>query len=212
MIQVTNINTFNFDNAVRGMRNPLQSWDKSDSEYFYTDGIKRYAIGNEDIVLMHKLYKAGTEHRKFLRQIFISMDITAPDYFFKEFSTYKVGVVENSTSTMHRILAKPFEKSDFSFDYEDLNAFDDYNTQVLIDYLEDLRKRCVEDECPKEEHWRLLIQSLPMSYNYKRTVTMNYENAITMINQRETHKLEEWRTFTGILKKLPYMPEIRGEM
>lgn len=212
MIQVTHINTYNFDNAVRGMRNPLQSWDKSDSKYFYADGMKRFAIGDNDIELMHRLYKAGTEHRKFLRQIFISMDITAPDYWFKEFSTYKVGVVENSTSTMHRILSKAFEKSDFSFDYDNLNTFDSYNTEVLIDYLEDLRKRCVEEECTKEEHWRLLIQSLPMSYNYKRTVTMNYENAITMINQRENHKLQEWKTFTDILKKLPYMTEIRGEM
>lgn len=415
MIQVTHINTYNFDNAVRGMRNPLQSWEKSDSKYFYADGMKRFAIGDNDIELMHRLYKAGTEHRKFLRQIFISMDITAPVYWWAELDTYKVGVTRNSCSFMHRGIKKPFEINDFSthsdevyhilnpisrtlhslkypyecdrykqyvcangrkykvyangkiiaesFDYVDTknrhrvfeerevlptqtntgyyvvrlggrngeawllhrliatvwipnpdnlytvnhidgdkgnNSVDNLEwcslhdnikkgfrdglfengkslhtkylrwkrghilvdpftkSQILRDYsLEGLKATQISQKyditikqanniihIPHSEYqdlfmqcyyWETVINALndlreryldteddtlfqqircllPSGYNQLSTVTMNYENAITMINQRENHKLQEWKTFTDILKKLPYMPEIRGEM
>ena len=208
MLKVENIDVWGFEHAIRGMRNPLNSWDKSDSRYIavgeHYEDIK-YVIGESDLGLMKRLYKAGPEHRKYLRQIFVSMDITAPLYWWKEFDTYKVGTVANSCSTMHKIAAKEFEYSDFSIEHLCLGARD----AILHDVIEAMnyyRKQYLETK--DKEWWWQLIQLLPSSYNQKRTITMNYENVVTMIKQRSGHKLDEWRNFVEVLKQLPYIKEI----
>lgn len=234
MIKVEHIEVFNFEGAIRGLRNPMNSWDKSDSHWCIghkfedckttADKCPRkddnfdndvYCVGKADLDLMKRLYNASLNgdnhaHRKYLRQIFVSMDIIAPDYFFKEFSTYKVGVVENSTSTMHRITSKEFELTDFSYDYDD--AIELHYADCIDDKIEHLNYLREEYLKTKDKrYWRLLIQELPMSYLYRRTVTMNYENVMTIINQRSDHKLSEWRELCEILRDLPYIKEIRGE-
>lgn len=213
MIKIENIETFNFENAIRGMRNPLSSWSKSDS----TPG----TLGAADLNLMRRLYKAGPEHRKYLRQIFISMDITAPLYFWKEFDTYKVGTVSNSCSTMHTIHKKKFELDDFSIEHVSGDSLEVnykyvkyWNKPIdalvdLIDILNACREKYLETKDKK--WWWQLIQLLPSSYNQKRTITMNYENAITIIKQRTGHKLDEWSVLIEELKKLPHLEEIIGE-
>lgn len=199
MIKIENVETFNFENAIRGMRNPLSSWSKSDS----TPG----TLGAADLNLMRRLYKAGSEHRKYLRQIFISMDITAPLYWWKEFDTYKIGTVSNSCSTMHTIHKKEFELDDFSHDHlRPIGLALLYN---IIGRLNEYRKMYLETK-DKDDWWQL-IQLLPSSYNQKRTITMNYENAITIIKQRTGHKLDEWSVLIEELKKLPHLEEIIGE-
>lgn len=221
MIKVDRIKVYNIANAIYSARNPLNSWRKSDSD------LERDIIGPNDLDLMRRLYKAGPEHRKYLRQIFVSMDITAPLYWWKEFDTYKVGTVSNSCSTMHKITAKEFTLADFS--HENLTIPSLQVLQLTIDmlnrwrqiYLEGgavvLNKEDVSDENsmtfePKNKIvWWQLIQLLPSSYNQRRTITMNYENAITMIKQRSGHKLTEWNTFVEVLKILPYIKEITEE-
>lgn len=215
MIKVENIDVWGFEHAIRGMRNPLQSHDKSDSEYdvqYYDDDGNEtdyydVELGKNDLDLMRRLYKAGTEHRKYLRQIFVSMDIVAPDYFFKEFSTYRIGVTENSTSTMHCIAKKKFELDDFSHEH-----LYDVQRQKLRDLIEELNfsRECYLKTKSKNDWWQM-IQLLPMSYNYRRTVTMNYENVVTIIKQRSGHRLDEWNEFVKILKDLPYVEEIIKE-
>ena len=212
MIKVENIETWGFEHAVRGMRNPLNSWDKSDSYFEHQIDINAnaFSIGENDLSLMKRLYKAGTEHRKYLRQIFVSMDITAPFYFMKQLDTYKVGAIStNSCSTMHRIHSKPIELTDFSFEdfyIEDMGiGVKDCFINVVAD-CEKLRQLYLNTNDKK--YWRALIQLLPESYNQKRTTTMNYENVVNMIHQRSDHKLSEWREFTDILKDLPYVKEI----
>ena len=213
MIKVEKIETWGFEHAIRGMRNPMNSWDKSDSEWrIYTPEYPhlseaKYEIGKNDLDLMKRLYKAGTEHRKYLRQIFVSMDIVAPDYWFKEFSTYRIGVTENSTSTMHCIAKKKFELDDFSHEH-----LYDVQRQKLRDLIEELNfsRGCYLKTKSKDDWWQM-IQLLPMSYNYRRTVTMNYENVVTIIKQRTGHKLTEWGDFCAELNKLPYVKEIIGE-
>lgn len=244
MIKVENIDVWGFEHAIRGMRNPMNSWDKSDStsRVVWVDEGYRIPIGREltkedivpdhwktireckpvdisteigpnDIGLMRKLYKAGTEHRKYLRQIFVSMDIVAPLYWWKEFDTYKVGTVANSCSTMHKIAAKEFELDDFS--HEHLLDTGMWLLETMIDRLNKWRSVYVLGnqvyEPKNKDIWWQMIQLLPSSYNQKRTITMNYENAITMIKQRTGHKLDEWREFVEILSKLPYIDEICGE-
>lgn len=213
MIEVKHIEVFNFEGAIRGMRNPLSSWDKSDSGWVHDISggsvkYKYYKIGEADLGLMHRLYAAGKDgnvaHRKFMRQIFVCMDITAPDYFFKEFSTYKVGVTENSTSTMHRIHAKEFTLDDFS--HEHLGSSGMRCLEYIISELNSHRESFLYDK--NKDHWWQMIQLLPMSYNYTRTITMNYENAANMIKQRSGHKLDEWNQFVDILLELPYMKQI----
>ena len=196
MIQVEKIEVWGFEHAIRGMRNPMNSWDKSDS----TTAV----IGTNDLDLMKRLYKAGTEHRKYLRQIFVSMDITAPLYWWKEFDTYKVGTVANSCSTMHKIAAKKFELDDFSVEHLTGHSIDILS--LLIGDLNVFRNVYLQTKDKKE--WWQMIQLLPSSYNQKRTVTMNYENAISMIRQRTGHKLDEWNEFVKILENLPYIKEI----
>ena len=201
------------------MRNPLASWDKSDSEYETANICDfDFRIGENDMNLMRRLYKAGSEHRKYLRQIFVSMDITAPLYWWKEFDTYKVGTVANSCSTMHTIHKKEFTLNDFSCEHlsdESVEIFDDENHyldspldcfQDTINMLNECRKLYLQTKDKK--YWWQMIQLLPTSYNQKRTVTMNYENVVTIIRQRTGHKLDEWNDFIKILKELPYVNEI----
>lgn len=230
MIKIEDIEVWGFEHAIRGMRNPMNSWDKSDSncgscmrknEKRDCEDCHIY-IGKNDLDLMQRLYKAGTEHRKYLRQIFVSMDITAPLYWWKEFDTYKVGTVSNSCSTMHKIHAKKFEMNDFSVEHLS-ESFDDgevwYNNEYpnssrevfsfIVDALNEYRNMFLETKDKK--YWWFMIQTLPSSYNQRRTITMNYENVVTIIKQRSGHKLDEWNDFVAELKNLPYVKEIMGE-
>lgn len=202
MIKLERSSVMNLENAIRGARNPLNSWDRMDSSY---DEEGNYILGENDLSLARRLATAGSDHRKFLRQIFVSVDITAPLYWWKEFDTYKVGTVANSTSTMHKIHSKPFERADFSCDRLDesgLNMLD-----AVIDYLEEQRTRFCENKEDRQP-WHNMIQSLPSSYNQMRTVTMNYENLINMYYARKTHKLAEWHTFCDWIAELPYASEL----
>lgn len=207
MINVKNINVMNLDNAIRGMRNPLYSQNKSDSQKkdndIYGSNIE---IGPNDLDLMRRLYKAGPEHRKYLRQIFVSMDVTAPLYWWKEADQYKVGTATNSCSTMHTLTKNPITLKDFSFDdYEAAGVYKDAILNV-VDDCENLRKAYLATL--DKQYWRWLIQLLPESFNQMRTLTMNYENVVSMIHQRSGHKLQEWRDFVKVLKDLPYVEEI----
>lgn len=228
MIKVENVETFNFEGALRGMRNPLNSWNKSDSHWKHigvdNTVVSTYEIGENDLDLMKRLYKAGSPHRKYLRQIFVSMDITAPLYFFKEFDTYKISTVANSCSTMHTIHKKTFELDDFSHEHllnnrenpEELwiynGAYENTSTRLLeitIGVLNQFRDLYLKTKDKK--YWWQMIQLLPSSYNQKRTVTMNYENVINIISQRSNHKLDEWHEFCNALWDLPYIKEIMEE-
>lgn len=207
MIKVENIEVWGFEHAVRGMRNPMNSWDKSDSYQsdFTDDGKNGFVIGKNDLDLMRRLYKAGSEHRKYLRQIFISMDITAPLYWWKEADQYKIGTVTNSCSTMHKVAAKEFELDDFSYEHLNNPSLKVFNS--IIACMNDYREKYLACRCKSD--WWQLIQLLPTSYNQKRTITMNYENVISMLHQREGHKLDEWNILLGEFKeKLPYIKEI----
>lgn len=217
MIKVENINIWGFEHAIRGMRNPKNSWEKSDSGYEFDrkkDGREAftYIIGPNDMKLMQTLFKGGTEHRKYLRQIFLSMDITAPLYWWKEFDTYKVGTVSNSCSTMHKIAAKEFELDDFSHEHlvaRSQNALDEVINE--LNYWRDMYLD--KDDVPslKKEYWWQMIQLLPSSYNQRRTITMNYENIFTILRQRRGHKLDEWNTLCDIFETFPYVKEIGGQ-
>lgn len=204
MIKIEKQEVFNFEGAIRGMRNPLNSWDKSDSVYENPFG---FNIGEADLNLMKRLYKGGTEHRKFMRQIFVSMDITAPLYWWKEFDTYKVGTVSNSCSTMHTIHKKEFELDDFSIEHLTEGNVEGFKS--VLNCLNTARQNYIETKDKK--WWWQMIQVLPSSYNQKRTITMNYENAATIIRQRTGHKLDEWKVLIESLEKLPYLKTIMGE-
>lgn len=205
MIKVENIEVMNFEGTIRGARNPLNSWDKSDS---YTEGGKFY-IGSADLALLKRLYRAGPSHRKYLRQIFVSMDITAPLYWWKEMDQYKVGTVTNSCSTMHTITKGEITLSNFSIDnIEDAGEYTD-SFKRIVDDCERLRKAFNTTKDP--QYWRWLIQLLPESWNQKRTITMNYENVVSMIEQRSNHKLSEWLDFCDVLRSLPCIKEIMEE-
>lgn len=207
MIKVENIEVWGFEHAIRGMRNPLNSWDRSDSGYgLLTNDLDSFDIGKNDLDLMKRLFNAGTEHRKYLRQIFVSMDIVAPLYLWKEFDTYKVGTVANSCSTMHRIAAKPFEMSDFS--HEKLGIGTETTLKIVVDELNKEREMYLQSH--DKSFWWGMIQLLPSSYNQRRTITMDYENVFSIIKQRSGHKLDEWNEFVKILKTLPYVMEIGG--
>lgn len=202
MIKLERTSVMNLENAIRGARNPMNSWGRMDS-YYDEDG--NYVLGENDLGLAQKLRKAGSDHRKYTRQIFVSVDITAPLYWWKEFDTYKVATVANSTSTMHKIHAKPFDIDDFSHDHmtPDTLAF----MQAVVDELEKIRQKYLE-EGKKKEDWYDMIQLLPSSYNQMRTVTMNYETLINIYFARRHHKLAEWHTFCDWIKTLPYAEEI----
>ena len=200
MIKITKIETWGWRHAIRGMRNPLNSWDKSDSTFNENET----HIGDADLDLMNRLYRAGTEHRKFLRQIFVSMDITAPLYWWKEFDTYKVGTVSNSTSTMHTLFKKDLSLMDFSKD-----KLNDVGLEELENIIDTLNLNIeAYNETHDKEYWYQVIQLLPSSFNQKRTITMNYENIVTIIKQREGHKLDEWKKACEVFKALPYVKEI----
>jgi hypothetical protein len=203
MIKLENTSVMNFENAIRGARNPMNSWDKLDSTF---DANGNFVFGPNDLSLGRKLCKAGSDHRKFVRQIFISVDITAPIYWWKEFDTYKVGTVANSTSTMHKIHSKPFELSDFSTDKMVDSAKD--CMQEILKVLENLRQEFISDKASNKDAWYSIIQLLPESYNQKRTVTLNYENAISMYYSRRNHKLSEWHVFCDWILDLPYFKEL----
>ena len=202
MIKIERVSVMNLENAIRGARNPLNSWARMDSSY---DEQGNYVLGPNDLDLARRLAKAGSDHRKFLRQIFVSVDITAPLYWWKEFDTYKVGTVANSCSTMHKIHAKEFTREDFSCDRLDEGGL--AMLDAVIAYLEKERLAFLEDK-ENRQHWHNLIQMLPSSYNQMRTVTLNYENLIGMYYARKSHKLAEWHTFCDFVKSLPYAGDL----
>ena len=206
-----NTAVYNIYNAILGARNPMNSWDKSDSVFKgYNGKIENTSIGKNDLELMQKLIKAGSEHRKFLRQIFVAVDITAPLYFFKELDTYKVGTVANSTSTMHKLASTPitidcFEMGDFTPFIDNFKI--DLSWRTVVSYLEQLRQKY--NETKDKRYWKELIRLLPESWLQKRTVTMNYENILNMYRQRKNHKLTEWsKSFCDWVKTLPYAEEL----
>ena len=216
MIRVEHIEVWGFEHAIRGMRNPLNSWDRSDSiygEYYGRDEngdevllpYKTPMIGRNDLTLMQKLYVAGHPHRKYLRQIFVAMDITAPLYWWKEFDTYKVGTTANSCSTMHKIAAKEFTLDDFSTEHLVGLSLSTMNTVLYT--LNSWRKDYLATK--DKDWWWQMIQLLPSSYNQRRTVTMTYENVMNMLDYRQGHKLDEWNEFCKILLGLPYVADLR---
>ena len=200
MISVTNPEVFGWKAAIRGMRNPMNSWDKSDS--FEEDG--DFIIGPNDMKLMWQLIRSGAEHRKFLRMIHAQMDVTAPLYWWKEFDTYKVGTVANSCSTMHKIHSKVFILDDFS--HEHLTGKSLEVLQSTIDRLNFCREVYLKDK--DKDLWWQMIQLLPSSYNQKRTIDLNYEVCRIIIHQRTGHKLDEWNQFVDALKNLDYMGDL----
>lgn len=230
MIKFENTEIFNFEGAIRGMRNPLNSWDKSDSTICTGrdfDNCKAtvnkcprgedpefrediFCIGKSDLDLMKRLIKCGLDHRKFMRQILVRVDITAPLYWWKGFDTYKVGTVSNSCSTIHKIHFKPIELSDFSIDdfYIEDDGIDlsDCFKNVIAD-CESLRRKYLDTKDKK--YWRGLIQLLPSSYNQRRTVTLNYETLYNIYGSHKGHKLDEWSVgFMKWIESLPYAEEL----
>ncbi len=202
MLKVERTSVMNFENAIRGARNPMNSWSKMDSSY---DEEGNFVFGENDIDLAKRLAKAGSDHRKFLRQIFVSVDITAPLYWWKEFDTYKVGTVANSCSTMHKIHTKPFDRDDFSHDRMTEDAIAALDS--LVAFLESERQKFVENK-EERSHWHNMIQLLPSSFNQMRTVTLNYENLIGIYYARRTHKLAEWHTLCDWIMSLPYAKDL----
>lgn len=207
MLKIEKHEVVGIDHAIRGMRNPLNSWDKSDTEYVCVDSDDTpiFTVGNNDLALMSKLSAAGTDHRKFMRMIVVYVDITAPLYWWKEFDTYKVGTVSNSCSTMHKIHDKEFVLDDFSheklFNEEGLHS----SLDVLNVVIAALNKyRTLYNETKDREQWYQMIQLLPSSYNQKRTIMLNYEVLANMYKSRHQHKLEEWHVFCDWIKTLPY--------
>lgn len=188
MLRINNVDYWGFKHSIRGMRNPMNSWERSDS---FIDDNGVFNLGKDDQQLCIRLKKGGPEHRKFLRQIFVSADITGPLYWWKEFDTYKIGTTANSTSTMHKIHAKPFVVEDFSFEY--FEGIEDDVINNIIDTLNHYRDKYLETG--EKEWWYRMIQLLPSSYNQLRTVTFNFENIYNIVQQRTGHKLTEWHQF-----------------
>ena len=201
MLKCERTSVMNIENAIRGARNPMNSWDRMDSSY-NEEG--EYILGPNDLGLAKRLRKAGNDHRKYIRQIFVSVDITAPLYWWKEYDTYKVSTVANSTSTMHKIHSKPFELSDFSHDHmtEQTLVF----MESVVAELEKIRLRYLENK--NKDDWYDMIQLLPSSYNQMRTCTLNYETLINIYFARKNHKLVEWHTFCQWVENLPYGKEL----
>lgn len=204
MITLKYADIWGFEHAVRGMRNPMNSWDKSDTFVDYD----LVLLGNKDKELMKRLVHAGPSHRKFLRQIFVSVDITAPLYWWKEFDTYKVGTVANSCSTMHKIHDKEFTLDDFSVEHLDDDVLNK-PFKDIISCLNFFRQLYIQDH--DKDNWWQMIQLLPSSYNQKRTVTMNYENLLNIYETRRNHKLDEWKDFCKWIERLPNAELITGE-
>lgn len=200
MITIEKFEVFNFEGAIRGMRNPLNSWEKSDS-IFDQYG---FDCGKNDLALMRKLCRAGSDHRKFLRQIMVSMDITAPLYWWKEFDTYKVGTVANSCSTMHTIHKKEFTLGDFSHEHMTNGTLDVLD--CIVEQLNFCRRWFLSDG--HKDWWWQMIQLLPTSYNQKRTVALNYEVLLNMYHARRNHRLDEWKAFCEVIEMMPYAKEL----
>ena len=205
MILIEHEQVSGFDTAIRGMRNPLNSWAKSDSEWEYDndDGMK-FEVGMNDLTLMFDLVRAGSDHSKFMRMINVTMDVTAPLYWWKEYDTYKVGTVANSCSTMHTIHKKEFELADFS--HEHLVGSAEGALSIVIDTLNMYRNLFLttSNSEEKKEYWWQLIQLLPTSFNQKRTIQLNYQVLRNIYHARKNHKLGEWRYFCTMIEKLPY--------
>ena len=243
MIKVEDIEVWGWTHALRGMRNPMNSWDKSDSYIVSVEdslGLHHIGLhhvmlempnfGEADAKLIHSLVQGGTEHRKFLRQVFVAMDIIAPLYWWKEFDTYKVGTTSNSCSTMHKLTSKPITLDDFSIDDMDvIDSEDEFSPKdffrIVVANCEMYRQKYLTykqkaklnpkkakhyNSCAKR-YWRKLIQLLPSSYNQRRTITMSYENVLAIIHQRSGHKLDEWNEFVEVLTNLPGMYVVLGE-
>lgn len=201
MIKIERTGVMNFENAMRGARNPLNSWSRYDS---FTDENGNFVFGENDLSLAKRLCAAGSDHRKFVRMIMTCVDVTAPLYWWKEYDTYKVSTVANSTSTMHKITSKPFELSDFSTDHMNRDGID--AMEKVIETLEDLRLKYLETK--DKEIWYTIIQLLPSSYNQMRTCTLNYETLRNIYFARRNHKLEEWHTYCRWIEELPYFKEL----
>ena len=230
MLKIENFEVMGWEHAIRGMRNPMNSWEKSDSGYCVQDLSRDcnncvhkhtnyptcrcggFDIGQNDYALMKKLRKAGTDHRKFMRMITVYLDITAPLYWWKEFDTYKVGTVANSCSTMHKIAEKEFTIEDFSCEHlmDELDFERTFKTYLLItiDGLNEARNKYLETK--DTFYWWQMIQLLPSSYNQKRTVMLNYEVLANIYDSRKNHKLDEWHTFCHWIDELPYSELITG--
>ena len=212
MIKIENTEVFGWETAIRGMRNPMNSWDKSDSGWEFVEDPSiinpndsvQWVIGENDLALMKRLSKAGSDHSKFLRMINVTCDITAPLYWWKEYDTYKVGTVANSCSTMHKIHAKEFELADFS--WEHLNERSIKVLETVIDELNYNRNAFIETK--DKSYWHQMIQLLPTSYQQKRTVQLNYAVLKNIYFARRNHKLDEWHTLCDWIMKLPYFREI----
>ena len=220
MLKIENTEVLGWDAAIRGMRNPLNSWEKSDSQFVRDSDYGCFGVcpcaelvdcdcchvGPNDLKLMNTLRNAGTDHRKFMRMITVYLDITAPLYWWKEFDTYKVGTVANSCSTMHKIAAKEFTLEDFSHEhlgYQSIRVLKD-----TIKVMNDFREEFIKDH--EKVNWWQMIQLLPSSYNQKRTVMLNYEVLANMYKSRRNHKLDEWHTFCDWIESLPYS-ELTGK-
>ena len=201
MLKCERTAVMNIENAMRGARNPMNSWAKADS-YYNEEG--EYRLGPNDMNLARRLRLAGSDHRKFIRQIFVSVDITAPLYWWKEYDTYKVATVANSTSTMHKIHSKEFSIEDFSHDHLTEEGLE--SLKRTVEDLERIRLRFLEEK--KKEDWYTIIQLLPSYYEQMRTCTMNYESLLNMYFSRKSHKLEEWHIFCDWIKTLPYAKEL----
>ena len=191
----------NFENAIRGARNPMNSWGRMDS---HTEPDGTFVFGPNDLDLAMRLAKAGSDHRKYLRMVFVSVDVTAPLYWWKEYDTYKVATVANSTSTMHKIHSKPFSMDDFSCDHmtDGTKKF----METVVAELENIRLRFKETK--SKDDWYDMIQLLPSSYNQMRTCTFNYETLINIYRARKNHKLAEWHTFCDWIETLPYAEQL----
>ena len=230
MLKIENFEVLGWEHAIRGMRNPMNSWEKSDSGYCQRDLLRDcttcvhkstdypvcysgFDIGPNDYALMKNLRNAGTDHRKFMRMITVYLDITAPLYWWKEFDTYKVGTVANSCSTMHKIAAKEFTLEDFSCEHLTAESIT-FGLEPIIDILNKNRELYLQWKNIDEEKktlWWQMIQLLPSSYNQKRTVMLNYEVLANIYKSRRNHKLDEWHTLCDWISELPYSELITGE-
>ncbi len=201
MIKISKTSVMNMENAMRGARNPLNSWNRMDSRY---DEDGNFILGENDRNLARRLVRAGSDHRKFIRQIFVSVDFDAPLYWWKEYDTYKIATVANSTSTMHKIAAKPFELDDFSHDHMNETALESLKATIAV--LEQLRQEYLQSK--DKQMWYSMIQLLPTSYHQLRTCSFNYETLVNIYHARKNHKLEEWHTVCDWIRTLPYAADL----
>lgn len=219
MLKISNTEVFGWNAAIRGMRNPMNSWDKSDSHWTHIQDENtletapfQFFLGDRDHDLMMRLAESGSDHAKFRRMIHVQMDILAPLYWWKEFDTYKVGTVANSCSTMHKIHAKEFTLKDFSYEKTETKALKNLKETVkTLNYYRECYHQVVGSESRKKDYWWQMIQLLPSSYNQLRTVDLNYEVLHNVYHARKNHKLDEWHVFCEWIENLPYSEIITCE-